>query len=60
MPIQEVENPFDFEAKEAHMKANSVALTCQGYSRVFASNHATVQKNPAGMIKTFGCYLTPT
>ena len=47
------------EAKVANLVSKSVALTCRGWSRVFASNHATIQQDEAGMIKTFGVYLTP-
>ena len=46
------------EARLADLKSKAVALTCPGFTRVFASRHASIQANPLGQIKTFGVLLT--
>ena len=42
-----------------YLQTRAVALSCPGWSRVFASSHASVQKHQKGCIKTFGVYLNP-
>ena len=45
--------------KMEYLKTKAVSLTCPGFSRVFASRHASIQENEDGKICTFGVYLTP-
>ena len=47
------------EARYADLKSKAVALTCNGYSRVFGQHHASIQADPLGQIKTFSVLLTP-
>ena len=46
------------EAKFEHLKKRAVSLTCPGFTRVFASRHASIQEKEDGSIRTFGVYLT--
>ena len=46
------------EKRFAYLKSKSVALTCSGWSRVFGSNHATIEQNPAGQINCIGVWLS--
>ena len=45
--------------KYAELRSKAVALTCEGWTRVFSSRHASIQQKKNGRIRTFGVELTP-
>ena len=47
------------EQKIEYLKSKSVALTLHGWTRVFGSQHASIQEHEGKKVQTFGVYLTP-